>query len=275
MSRAESQVAKSQAVTFMKDRERDNIIFPIGRGLEKYTLVQEISKDIFKTDKLFISILSMDFTPEVSIKYRKDLETKWIEVIPTLDNVKSISLRHKVDQKFFEAVCCMKNLESLTIWTSTVDDISSISKLKALKRLDIENFSRLTDISPLLKLEKLEILTVSNSFKITNYEVIGHLTNLIGLSIQGDQIAPRNLRLKSLKPFAKLNMLKHLDLSSTTVIDESYETLLMMESLQRFDFTTVIKKTIREKIKTHPNLTSGFFMDYDWDNKKLYDGKEW
>jgi Leucine-rich repeat (LRR) protein len=259
----------------MKDRDRDNIIFPMGRGLEKYTKVQEITNDIFKAEKLFISILSVDFLPEATLKYRKDLEAKWIEVIPTLDNVKSISLRHKVDQKFFEAVCCMKNLECLTFWTSTVEDISSITKLKALKRLDIDNFSRLADISPLLKLEKLEILTVSNSLKITNYEVIGHLTNLIGLAIQGDQIAPRNLRLKSLKPFAKLKVLKHLDLSSTTVIDESYETLLNMESLQRFDLTTVIKKPLREKIKTHPKLTSGFFMDYDWDNKKLYDGKEW
>ena len=266
---------KSLAATFMKNIDRDNIIFPIGRGLEKYTKVQEITIDVFKTDKLFISILSMDFMPEATLKYRKDLEARWIEVIPKLDNVKSISLRHKVDQKFFEAVCQMKNLECLTFWTSTVEDISSITKLNGLKRLDIENFSKLTDISPLQKLENLEILTISNSFKITNYEVIGQLTNLIGLAMQGDQIAPRNLRLNSLKPFAKLKMLQHLDLFSTIVIDESYETLLDMESLQRFDITTEIKKPLREKIKTHHKLTSGFFVDYDWDKKTLSDGKEW
>jgi Leucine-rich repeat (LRR) protein len=259
----------------MKDRNKNNILFPLGRDLSEYTEVQEITKDVFEADKLLISILSADYLPEVSLKFRKNLEVKWLETIPSLDKVKSISVRHKVDQKFFEAICLMKNLESLTFWTSTVEDLSSITKLKKLKRLDIDNFSRLTDISTLQNLKNLQILTISNCLKINNYEVIGHLTNLIGLAIQGDQITPRNLRLKSLKPFTKLKILKHLDLSSTTVIDESYEALLDMESLQRLDLTTVIKKPIREKIKTHPTLTSGFFIDYDWDKKTFHEGKEW
>jgi len=259
----------------MKDSDKGNILFPSGRGLVDYTKAQEITKEAYKAEKLFISILASDFSPEVSLDYRKDLEAKWLETIPTLDHVKSISLRHKVDQNFFEAVCGMKNLECLTFWTSTVQNISSIIKLKKLKRLDIDSFSRLLDISPLQKLLNLEILTISNSFKIINYETIGKLTNLKGLAIQGDQIAPRNLRLKSLKPFSKLKVLKHLDLTSTRVIDDSYDTLLDMESLQRLDLSTIIQKPMREKIKTHPNLTSGSFMDYDWDRKKLYDGKEW
>jgi Leucine-rich repeat (LRR) protein len=259
----------------MKDRNKNNILFPIGRELSEYTEVQEITKDVFEADKLFVSLLSADFSPEVSLKYRKDLEAKWLETIPALDRVKSLSVRHKVDQKFFEAICLMKNLESLTFWTSTVEDISSLIKLKKLKRLDIDNFSRLTDITPLKNLKNLQILTISNCLKINNYEIIGHLTNLIGLAMQGDQIAPRNLRLKSLKPFTKLKVLRHLDLSSTTVVDESYDALLEMESLQRLDLTTVIKKPIREKIKTHPTLTSGFFIDYDWDKKTFHEGKEW
>ena len=263
------------AATYMKDRYRNNILFPKGRGLNEYLKVQEISKEVFKADKLYIPILAVDFPPEVSAKHRKELTAKWLETIPTLDNVKHLSLRHKVDQDFFEAVCNMKNLECLTFWTSNVEDISSITKLKRLKRLDIDHFNRLENITPLKKLSNLEILTIANSMSITNYDVIGELTGLIGLAIQGDQIAPRNLRLKSLKPFSKLKKLIHLDLLSTTVIDESYDTILEMESLLRFDISSFIKKVLREKVKKHPNLNSGFFMDYDWDKKMFYDGKEW
>ena len=259
----------------MKDRDRNNILFPIGRGLDKYLSVQEISKEVFKADKLYIPILAADFPPDISAKHRKDLEAKWLETIPTLDNVKYLSLRHKVDQEFFEAVCNMKNLECLTFWTSNVENISSITKLKRLKRLDIDYFNRLEDITPLKELSNLEILTISNSMRIANYDVIGELTGLLGLAIQGDQIAPKDLRLKTLKPFAKLKKLKHLDLSSTTIIDESYDIILEMENLQRFDISSVIKKTLREKLKEHPNLNSGFFMDFDWDKKMLYEGKEW
>ena len=259
----------------MKDIEKNNILFPDGRGLSECTTAQEITDEVYQAEKLFISTLACDFDPEKTLKERKSLEAEWIEILPSLDKVKSISLRHKLDQTFFEAVCSMKNLEELTFWTSTVADISSIMKLQNLKRLDIDSFSRLTDISPLQNLMNLEVLTISNCFKITNYEIIGELTNLVGLAIQGDQIAPRNLRLKSLKPFNKLKILRHLNLSSTIVTDESYEVLLDMESLQRLDLTNSIKKSIREKIKTHPKLYAGFFMDYDWENKRFYEGKEW
>lgn len=253
----------------MKNRDRYNILFPKGRGLEEYLSVQEISNDVFKTDKLHISILAADFSTDISAKYRKELVAKWLKILPTLDNIKFLSLRVKVCQEFFEAVCKMKNLEYLTFWTSSVEDISSITKLKRLKRLDIDHFSKLEDIRPLKDLINLEILTVTNSMKITCYEVIGELTSLIGLSIQGDQIAPKNLRLKSLKPFANLKKLKHLDLTSTIVIDNSYHIILEMNSLQRFDITTIIEKPLRDKIKKLHNLNSGFFMDFDWDKNEF------
>lgn len=98
------------AATYMKDRYRNNILFPKGCGLDEYLKVQEISKEVFKADKLYIPILAVYFLPEVSAKHRKELTVKWLETIPTLDNVKHLSLRHKVDQVFFEAVCNMKNL---------------------------------------------------------------------------------------------------------------------------------------------------------------------
>jgi len=119
-------------------------------------------------------------------------------------------------------------------------------------------------------------LSIDNCFKVENYDILGKMTQLIGLELCGDTFAPKNLRLNSLKPFETLKKLKHLDLSSASVIDNSYESLLKMTGLERFDITVNIPKATRELIKTkHKNLKAGFFMDWDFDNKKIYDGKLW
>lgn len=260
----------------MRDRHKLNLFYSGKENAPDYLNVQEIIDDIFSATELCIVTLAMDFPDGTSMKHRKELENKWIDLLPQLDLVKKLSVRHRVNQEFFEAICKMKNLEHLHFWTSTVEDISSISKLKKLQRLDLDRFSRLTDISPILTLKNLQLLSIESSFKVENYHLIGQMTQLKGLLLGGDTFAPKNLRLKSLKPFSNLKHLKHLDLSTLSVVDNSYETILELENLERFDITAIIPKQIRELIKAnHKKLTAGMFMDWDYDNKKIYDGKEW
>lgn len=258
----------------MDDRYNLNLLFEKGRSLDSYYTAQEITDEVFNAERLLISTLAMDM-PAKNMNYRKGLEGRWIETLPKLDRVKSLSLRQRVGQQFFEAVCEMKNLEHLHFWTSTVTNLASISKLSRLKKLYLDSFSRLTDISPINNLHQLGFLSISSSFKIENYEVIGLMHQIVALGLQGDQTAPKNLRINSLEPFKQLKVLRHLDLSATTVVDKSYDVLLEMESLERFDSTAKISKPIRDKIKTHPRLKAGFFIDWDWDNKRFYADKDW
>lgn len=248
------------------------------QGIEtepNYLNVQDITDDVYKTKELQIVTLAMD-SPGKTFKQRQEIEDKWIQLMPTLDNVKVLSVRHRVKQDFFDAICKMKNIERLMFWTSPVEDISNIKTLTKLTNLKLWSFSRLIDISPLLSLKKLTILSIDNCFKVENYEILGSMTRLIGLKLCGDTFAPKNLRLNSLKPFETLKKLKHLDLSSASVIDDSYESILKMTSLERFDITVNIPKTSRELIKTkHKNLKAGLFIDWDFDNKKIDDGKYW
>ena len=248
-----------------------------GKGTEtQYSSFQALDNDVYSVENLQIVSMAMDFPQGTSPKFRQEIERKWIETLPKLKKVKLLSVRHRVKQEFFDAICKMPNLEDLTFWSSTVEDISNISKLTKLRHLKLWSFSRLKDISPLLPLKKLTHLSIDNCFKVENYDIIGKMTQLIGLELCGDTFAPRNLRLKSLKPFETLRKLRHLDLSSASVIDKSYESVLKMPSLERFDLLVTVPKEIREKIKsTHKELKAGFFVDYDFENKKFYDGKQW
>lgn len=260
----------------MIDRHRLNLFDSGDENVKQFLIAQDITDNIFRTESLQINTLSMDFSAETSLKQRKELETRWIEILPHLDLVTALSCRHKVNQEFFEAVCEMNNIKYLHFWTSTVEDISSISKLQWLERLDLESFNQLKDITPILQLKHLRLLSITDSFKIENYDLIGQIANLKGLRLCGDTFAPKNLQLKSLKPFINLQQLTHLDLTSLSVKDNSYETILDLENLERFDLSINIPQQTRHLIKVnHKKLKAGFFIDWDFENNKLYSGKQW
>jgi len=260
----------------MNDRHKLSQFYQ-DKGTEiQYSSFQDLDDDVFNAKNLQIVSLAMDFPQGTSPKVRQEIEKKWIDTLPKLKKVKLLSIRHRVKQELFEAICNMQNLKSLMFWISTVEDISSISKLSKLTNLKLWHFSRLKDITPLLTLKKLKVLSIDTCFKIENYQIIGKMTQLEGLELCGDTFAPRKLRINSLKPFETLKNLKHLDLSSASVVDKSYESVLKMPNLERFDLLVNLPKESREKIKAnHKKLEAGFFVDYDFENKKFYDGKEW
>ena len=144
-----------------------------------------------------------------------------------------------------------------------------------LTRLEINGNSRLTNIDAIASLN-LKQLKFERCFTINNYETIGNLKTLKGLSLNGHWTAPKNLKINSLIPFETLENLEHLDLNYTNVADKSFESILKMTTLKRFDYLATIKKGTRLNIKNnHPSLVAGFFMDYDYDTNEFYEGKQW
>jgi len=241
-----------------------------------YISFQDLKGDFYRVVNLEAISMALDFPSGSSKKTRKEIESTWTNTLPKLEKLKSLAVKHRLNQDFFEVICQMPNLERLFLFGASVEDISSITKLTKLQRLDLQSFTQLKDISPLSTLKNLKVLSIDNCFKVENYEIIGELTGLIGLELCGDTFAPKKLRLDSLKSFTKLKHLKHLDLSTASVIDGSYECVLEMESLERFDSVAKMPMGTREKIKSHhKNLKAGFFVDYDFENNKFYEGKNW
>jgi Leucine-rich repeat (LRR) protein len=237
---------------------------------------QEFDEKAKDFDSISISTLAMDFPEGTSIKEKKLIEQEWIKQLPTLDNVKSLSVRHRVDQPFFEAICKMPNIESLTFWTSKVTDLNSLKTLEKLEFLHLASFSQLKDISPLINLKSLMRLSIDNCFKVENYNLIGKMDWIEALALEGDTFAPKNLIIPSLKPFTSLKNLKHLEVSTTSIKDKSFEEILKFEKLIRLDAHWRMKKEMREKIlQSHPNLKSVFFVAYDFVKNEFKENIEW
>ena len=258
---------------------KDQIVdtyYPVIKDLDEKKVFQEFEQDALNTNNVFISTLAMDFPPEVSLKKRKEIDEQWKTKFPELTQVKSLGLRHRVDQNYFEAVCKMRNLESLDIRTSTATDIGSIKKLDKLKNLSLSNFSKLEDVSPLTELQSLESLSILASFKISNYELIGKMTWLKSLELGGDAFAPRNLMLQSLESFAELKELVELDMSCASIRDRNYLPILKLKKLKRLDAHWRMKTNEREFLQNeHPSLRSGFFVAYDFVKNEFKNGIEW
>ena len=104
---------------------------------------------------LRLSLLKMDFPPGTSMRQRKTIEQEWIQILPTLHNLQSLSIGHRANQELFESICQIPSLTRLEFHSSNVVDVSSITSLKKLERLELRGFSKLEDLSPITALENI------------------------------------------------------------------------------------------------------------------------
>ncbi|WP_445456437.1 hypothetical protein [Flavobacterium sp. HNIBRBA15423] len=224
-----------------------------------FTIIQRPSDKRINSTNVRIDCLSPAVIKKGSQK-EKALITEWNEVFPKLDNVKYLKI-DVYNQEIFDGMCKIPNLEKLTITNSNFTNLTSIHLFKNLNRFELIRNNKITDVEPLSKL-RLEYLKFEECFNISNYEIIGNLKTLIGLSINGNWTAPKNLKLNSIKTFENLNELVHLDIELCSLTDNSFDSILKMEKLKRFDYLgKVDKKTVLNIKNNHKNLCSGSFIN--------------
>ncbi len=236
-----------------------------------FSRLQEIPED-----QSYVSLTLTD--PEkLTPKERNRKIEELYKSLPHFKNLKGLQVHIPIKEELFQAICELSNLEVLRMHGSKIESLVGIERLQSLNRLEFERFTQLKDISALLKLSELEYLLIENCFRVENYEIIGEMSQLIGLNLGGDAFAPKNLKLKSLDPFARLGSLRHLDLCHTSIADKnSYLSLLKLKSLLRFDTTAAIKPDLVDEILAHhQTLVAGLITDWDFRKKEIKVGKEW
>ena len=259
----------------MNDRYKNDEFYTGKENEPDYHKISSLEDASLNTEYIQVDQLSPSWGDQK--KSEKELIiNKWKNVIPKLEKVQKLKIFAAKDQRIFEMFCMLPNLVEFKIYSSKATDLKPLLNLKKLKRLEFESFTRLRDISPLQSL-KLTHLRIENCFRIENFSVIGSIPSLIGLSLNGYVEGQKNLRIQSLRPFKNLNNLKHLDLNCSSIVDkESFEVILQLKNLVRFDILVIIPEPIRSKIlEEHPNLDSGNVTDWDPQNKKFYDDKNW
>ncbi|WP_139063732.1 leucine-rich repeat domain-containing protein [Flagellimonas eckloniae] len=218
------------------------------------------------SDKLSLFITQLS---DRSAYQQNKLVDKWCSKLPELDKVKYLWLPSRVNQKIFNAICNMPNLEGLWIKWSGIKSIDELINLKKLKHLHLGSSSQINDIGMLSSLPSLKTLHMEQLNKISDFRCIGKLTQLIGLGIDGSIWTPQ--KIDSLEFIKQISGLRYFTMTNSRLKSKSFEPLLALKLLVRFNSSWNYPESEFSILQTHPSLKYGN-IETSW--KELKSGLE-
>lgn len=195
------------------------------------SIVEEvIPENIHTLNRLWINIGTISRLTE---KERKVAKKEWIQILPTLKNVKFLWISGLVNQEFFEIICEMNWLESLCLKWTSIKNLDKISNLKNLIHLFIGSSSKLENINGLQNLTNLITLQIEGFKLINDISPIAKLTTLKGLHIQGDMWKKQYI--DNLNSIENLINLEYFSLDGTEVHEKNIQPLKKLIKLKNLE----------------------------------------
>ena len=179
----------------------------------------------------------------------------WCEKLPQLTDLKYLWFNSKVNQKMFDAACKVSNLEGLYIKWSGIKDLSALRNANHLTHLHIGSSSQIESIEVLGGVQNLITLDLEQLNKISDFSVLGKMTQLEGLGIDGSMWTAQ--KIDTLEPIGQLENLRYFTATNTKIKTNSFEPLLKLRKLVRFDSSWNYPEREFEKLKSLPNLKYG------------------
>ncbi len=138
-------------------------------------------------------------------------------------------------------------------------------KLKQLEHLHIGSSGQVEDIKVFRDINWLTTLNLDQLNKVSDFSDIGNMTNLQGLGIDGSIWTTQ--KIESLKPIENLTNLKYLSLTNTRILDKSFDPILKLKELVRFNSSWNYPESEFDKLKALPNLKYGN-IETSWEEIK-------
>lgn len=191
----------------------------------------------------------------VSSYQQNKIVDQWCAKLPNLEEVKYLWFVSRVNQKMFEAACRVPNLEGLFVKWSGIKSIDNLRLLKKLRHLHLGSSSQVESIDVLGELESLITLDLQQLNRISDFNIVSKLSTLEGLGIDGSVWTAQ--KIDTLKPLSNLRDLKYLTLINTRLKDKSFDPLLNLSELVRFESSWNYPEAEFEKLKSLPKLKYG------------------
>ena len=209
-------------------------------------------EDYKPSETLALNITQLD---RISYYRQTKIVDQWCNELPNLEKVKYLWFVSRVNQKMFNAACRVPNLEGLFVKWSGIKNIDALRIPKKLRHLWLGSSSQVESIDVLGELDSLITLELQQLNKINDFSVLSNLTNLEGLGIDGSIWTAQ--KIDTLKPLANLRELKYLTLINTRVKEKSFDPILNLTELVRFESSWNYPEAEFEKLETLPKLKYG------------------
>jgi Leucine-rich repeat (LRR) protein len=187
-------------------------------------------------EKLTINCTQLgdSFTPQYKTqKDKKRVVSEWCEFLQ--QNPTAFTELHfctRMPQELFDAVCSQKQLKQLDIKWGAYKDISAIENLTNIELLHIGSGSSVESIKPISKLKNIVALSVENFQKIANYDDFADLTTLESLSIVGDRMAPKFIKIDNIDFVKKMSQLRYFRLLTEQLQSKDYTPILALNNVE-------------------------------------------
>ena len=209
-------------------------------------------EDFKPSETLSLNITQLD---DVSSYRQNKIIDRWCHELPGLGGVRYLWFVSRVNQKMFDAACRVPDLEGLFIKWSGIKDIDSLRLSGRLRHLHLGSSSQLESIDVLGGLNRLVTLNLQQLNRISDFSVISKLTPLAGLGLDGGMWTAQ--KIDTLMPLTGLHNLRYLTLLNTRVKDKSFDPLLKLTGLVRFESSWNYPESEFEKLKGLPDLKYG------------------
>ena len=156
----------------------------VNQGEERENYAVEI-KDYKGQEQLCICCTQLD-NYGYSERDKKRILQEWVDFLRTSTKTfKALHFNSHVPQRLFDAVCCQEDLEELYIKWGNHKNLSSLGQLTNMKFLYFGSCPGVTDLTSITKLKNLVVLCMQNFKRIEDYSPIVVLDKLEQLIIQG------------------------------------------------------------------------------------------
>lgn len=214
-------------------------------------------------DKLSINCTQLDYWIAENGKKEKDKKrilSEWCEFLTQHSTAfTELDFGTRMPQELFNAVCNQTQLKRLTIKWGAYKDISAIENLTNVELLHIGSGAGVESIKPLARLKNIVALSVENFQKISSYDDLSALTTLESLSIEGDGMGPRYIKIHDINFLKNMKQLRYLRLLTERLQTKDYTPILALENLEHLTLSNnrEVSKLYDELLKL-PKLKWGY-----------------
>lgn len=209
-------------------------------------------EDFKPSETLSLNITQLD---DVNSYRQKKVVDRWCHELPDLGGVRYLWFVSRVNQRMFDAACRAPGLEGLFVKWSGIKNVESLRLSRRLKHLHLGSSSQLESIDVLGELSTLVTLNLQQLNNVSDFSVLSKLTSLEGLGLDGGMWTAQ--KIDTLKPLASLHNLKYLTLLNTRLKDKSFDPVLKLTGLIRFESSWNYPESEFRKLKDLPDLKYG------------------
>ena len=194
--------------------------------------------------------------PPYQASDQRRIVQEWCAFFHEESPLRELALRSRVSPELFEAACHQEQLTRLHVKWGPIVDLAPLRRLRQLEGLSLGTTS-VADISPIAELPKLTFLQLDNLKCVGDCSALSKARRLEFLEIEGYWQGPQKIHIKDLAFASALHHLRAFRIGYVIVDDFDISPLLPLRKLEYLDLPSIAQPDRDRLLAALPKLRYG------------------